>query len=156
MARWTGTSAFRRALRYAAAMVAGGRPLGRLLGAASALLGRHPSALRRVSRDAAALLRMAREALSGHYRQVPKRTLIAALAALIYLADPLDLIPDVLPMVGLLDDAMVFAWVVRQVRRDIDAFLAWEREWGGALDVDGTEVAAPSGAVALPDGQPAR
>lgn len=127
--------------------MAGDRPLGRLLASAGALLGRHPAALRRVGSDAAALLRLAREALAGHYRKLPKRSLVAAVAALLYLVDPLDLIPDVLPAVGLLDDAMVFAWVVRQIRRDLDAFVAWEREWGGAVDVDGAEVVTP------PDGE---
>jgi len=130
--------------------VAGDRPLGRLLASAGALLGRHPAALRRVGSDAAALLRLAREALAGHYRKLPKRSLVAAVAALLYLVDPLDLIPDVLPAIGLLDDAMVFAWVVRQIRRDLDAFLVWEREWGGAVDVDGAEV-VPFPTAALPE-----
>ncbi len=136
-------SAFRRAVRRATATVAGERPLGRLLGVAAGLLGRNPAALARVRSDAAALVRMAREALSGHYRTVPKRTLIAALAAVIYLVDPIDLIPDVLPMLGLLDDAVILAWVVRQIRRDIDEFLAWEKDWGGAIDVDGEAAALP-------------
>lgn len=148
-----GFSAFRRAVKRATATVAGGRPLGRLLGAATALLGRNPTALHRVARDAMALVRMIREVLAGHYRLVPKRTVIAALAALIYLVDPIDLIPDVLPALGLLDDAVVFTWVVRQIRRDIDAFLVWEKEWGGAIDVDGEEVAATATVVALPDGR---
>jgi uncharacterized membrane protein YkvA (DUF1232 family) len=126
----------------------GNRPVGRLLAAASALLGRNPAALRRVRSDAAAVVRMAREALGGRYRRAPKRALAAALAALVYLVNPLDLLPDVLPLLGWLDDAAMLAWVARQIRHDIDVFLAWEREWGGAIDVDVVEVAPP----ALPEG----
>ncbi len=59
---------------------------------------------------------------------------------LIYLVSPLDLIPDVLPLLGFVDDAAVLFWIVRQVRRDLDDFRAWEREWGGAVDVEGTPV----------------
>jgi len=130
-----------------------GRPLGRLLGAATALLGRNPAALQRVKRDATALLRMTREVYSGHYRRVPKRSIIAALATLIYLVDPIDLIPDLLPALGFLDDAVVLTWVVRQIRRDIDAFLTWEKEWGGAIDVEGQDVTAQPPVATLPDGR---
>ena len=142
-------SAVGRALRHAAALVAGNRPIGGLLTAAAAVLYRNPAALRRVRADGGALVRMAREALAGRYRQLPKRALVAGLAAVVYLVNPLDLIPDVLPVLGWVDDGVMVAWVVRQIRRDVDAFLAWEREWGGAIDVEGGEVPPPS-APALP------
>jgi uncharacterized membrane protein YkvA (DUF1232 family) len=146
----TGSPAFQRALSRAAAMIARGQPLGRLLAAASTLLGRNPAALRRLGCDAAALVRLCRETLAGRYRRLPRRALLAALAALVYLVDPLDLVPDAVPVIGLLDDALVLTWVVRQIQRDIDAFLAWEAEWGNAVDVDGTAV--PLDAMALPAG----
>ena len=147
-----GKAAFPRALRWATAVVAGNRPVGRLLAAAGALLGRNPAALRAVRTDAAAVIRMARETLARRYRRLPRRTLIAGLAALAYLVNPLDLLPDVLPLLGWLDDAALITWVARQIRRDIDAFTAWEREWGGAIDVAGEEVAAADAAAALPRG----
>jgi len=143
-------SVWTRAVRQAVATVSGNRPLGRLLSAASALLGRDPSALRAIREDAAALVRLARETIAGRYRRIPKGTVAAVLAALIYLVNPLDLVPDLVPGLGLLDDAVVVAWVIRQVRRDLDAFLAWEREWGGAIDADGVEVEPPGHAPALP------
>ena len=46
-----------------------------------------------------------------------QRWLIAA--AIGYLAFPLDLIPDVLPIVGQLDDALVVAFVLRSVLRSV-------------------------------------
>jgi uncharacterized membrane protein YkvA (DUF1232 family) len=144
VARITGVSFFGRALRHATALAVGNRPVGRLLAAAAALLGRNPVLLRRVRADAGALVRMAREALAGRYRALPKRALVACLAAVIYLVNPLDLVPDVLPALGWIDDGVVIAWVVSQIRRDVDAFLAWEREWGGAIDVRGSEVPPPA------------
>lgn len=104
------------------------------------MLGHKPGALGGVSRDFGAALRMVHEVMRGHYRVLPRRTLVAVVAATIYLLNPLDLIPDVLPLFGLLDDAVVLTWVVRQVRRDLDAYLAWERELGGAIDVEAREV----------------
>ena len=148
-----GNTLLRRAFRHAAVLVAGSRPVGRLLVTAGVLLGRNPAALRAVRADAAAVLRMARETFSGHYRQVPQRTLVAGLAALVYLVNPLDLLPDLLPLLGWLDDAVVLTWVARQIRRDIDAFTVWEREWGGAIEVAGEEVAAADSCPALPRGR---
>lgn len=43
-----------------------------------------------------------------------KRAIIALLA-LLYILSPLDLIPDVIPVVGWLDDLGVLAWAARQV-----------------------------------------
>ena len=143
-----GSGAFRRAVRRAIALVGANRPLGRLLTTAGAMLSRDSGALRGVRREFAAALRMVREFSAGRYRKLPKRALIAIVAAVIYFLNPLDLVPDLLPILGLADDAVVLAWVLRQVRRDLDAFLAWEREWGGAIDVEGREVAAG----ALPSG----
>jgi uncharacterized membrane protein YkvA (DUF1232 family) len=147
-------SPFRRAVEGAAAVAGGRQPFGRLFAAAAAILRGHPSALSRIRDDAGALYRMARETLAGRYRKLPKRSLIAAVAALFYLVDPIDLIPDVLPALGFLDDAVVLAWVVRQIRRDIDAFLVWESEWGGAIDVPGEEVADDGVAAPLPPDAP--
>jgi len=43
-----------------------------------------------------------------------KRAIIALLA-LLYIISPLDLIPDVIPVIGWLDDLGVLAWAARQV-----------------------------------------
>ncbi len=135
---------FRRALRRAARLVAGDRPLGRVVAAAAAAL-QHPSrSLGGVARDARALARMVRETAGGRYRRLPRRTLVAAVAALLYFLDPLDAIPDILPVVGFLDDAAVLTWVVSRVRRDLDEFLAWEAAQGPVIDVE------PSAAPAAP------
>ena len=39
---------------------------------------------------------------------------------------PIDAIVDVIPVLGLVDDAAVLAWVFRQVRWELDAFREWE------------------------------
>ena len=39
---------------------------------------------------------------------------------------PLDAIPDFIPIVGLLDDAAVIAFVLRAVQTDIQNFKDWE------------------------------
>jgi uncharacterized membrane protein YkvA (DUF1232 family) len=144
-----GSPAFRRAARAAASAVGRDRPFGRLLRLAGERLANPTTALAAVRDDALALVRMVRDVIAGRYRKLPRRTLIAVVAGLIYLIDPIDLIPDFIPAIGLLDDAAVLAWVVRQVRRDLDAYLAWEREWGGAIDVEAVAT-SPDAPAALP------
>jgi len=74
-----------------------------------------------------ALIRMVRAHFKRTYNQLPTGTIIWALAALIYFVAPLDMIPDFI-LGGLVDDAAVVAYVVRQIKKDLDAFLAWESE----------------------------
>lgn len=44
---------------------------------------------------------------------VPRRAKIAPAVVLVYLAMPIDLIPDFIPGVGHLDDALAVAWALR-------------------------------------------
>jgi uncharacterized membrane protein YkvA (DUF1232 family) len=74
-----------------------------------------------------ALLRLLTAWAQGRYKTVPWRTLVFAIAGILYFVDPLDAFPDAIPFLGYLDDAGVLALVVRAIRKDIDRFLAWER-----------------------------
>lgn len=69
--------------------------------------------------------RMLRAYARREYTKVPWRSLVMTAAALLYFMMPLDFIPDFL-LGGLVDDAAVIAFVVRQVQRDLDAFMLWE------------------------------
>jgi len=150
MSEALGSRAFARAMSVATRLVGSQSRLGRLLRTATARL-RDPSrALAAVREDALALVRMVREARAGRYRRLPQQTLIAVAAGLLYLINPFDLLPDMLPAIGLLDDATILAWVVSQVRNDLEHFRAWESEWGGAIDVDWSDVDIETDPPALP------
>ena len=64
----------------------------------------------------------------GEYRQIPWRSFLLAVGALVYFLTPADLIPDVLVGTGLLDDAAVVAYVLRMLHDELGEFYAWERE----------------------------
>ena len=72
------------------------------------------------------MLRLIRAYYSGMYRDVPWQSLVSIVAAVIYVVNPLDLIPDAIPVIGLLDDALVVAFVLKSVKDDLDAFMEWE------------------------------
>lgn len=74
------------------------------------------------------LLRLARAWASGEYRRIPVKAIVMILAAALYFVNPLDLIPDFLPVIGYVDDAAVVGYVLRTLRRELDAYREWERD----------------------------
>ena len=62
----------------------------------------------------------------GQYKQVSNDDLTWILAALNYLVDPFDLIPDKIPFLGFVDDATVVEFVADKTRQTLDDFMVWE------------------------------
>ena len=64
---------------------------------------------------------------TGQYREVPWKTILLIVAAVIYFVNPLDLVPDIIPLTGLTDDFAVLLWVYNSVSNEIEKFLEWEK-----------------------------
>jgi uncharacterized membrane protein YkvA (DUF1232 family) len=64
---------------------------------------------------------------TGRYREVPWKTLLLIVAAVLYFINPLDLVPDIIPLTGLTDDFAVLLWVYNSVSDEIEKFLIWEK-----------------------------
>lgn len=64
---------------------------------------------------------------------LPRGVKIALAAAVLYLLSPIDLIPDVVPVLGYLDDVLIGAIVVDGVLRYVDRALLL-RYWPGSPD----------------------
>jgi uncharacterized membrane protein YkvA (DUF1232 family) len=62
--------------------------------------------------------------------RVSRRRKLALGAALLYVAVPIDLVPDVIPVAGQLDDAVLLALVLRGLVRDAGADLV-AAHWPG-------------------------
>ncbi|MFC1500800.1 YkvA family protein, partial [Candidatus Zixiibacteriota bacterium] len=56
---------------------------------------------------------------SGRYRHLPVRTIWTIVFALLYIVGPIDLIPDIIPGFGWLDDAFVVGLVFRAITHDL-------------------------------------
>lgn len=69
----------------------------------------------------------------GQYREVPWKTILLIVAAVIYFVNPLDLVPDIIPLTGLTDDFAVLVWVYKSVSNEIEKFLEWEKNKAGPL-----------------------
>jgi len=76
--------------------------------------------------DFRTLVRLVVAYARGNYRDIPPDSLALVVAGLVYVVSPLDLVPDALPVIGYMDDAVVIGWVIKSVRQELDAFRAWE------------------------------
>ncbi|PJJ48669.1 uncharacterized membrane protein YkvA (DUF1232 family) [Hymenobacter chitinivorans DSM 11115] len=73
------------------------------------------------------LFRLIKTSVSGEYTGLPTPTIIAAVAVVIYFLSPIDLIPDFIPVLGLLDDVALVAWFTSTLTGEMDKFKEWER-----------------------------
>ena len=75
--------------------------------------------------DVMTLVAMVKDYAAGNYREVPQKTVLAAAAALLYILNPFDLIPDLVPALGLMDDAAVLIMVVKAIQTDVHNYRTW-------------------------------
>lgn len=76
---------------------------------------------------AGAMPRLVRAAVTGEYSGISKGRLALMAGAVLYIVSPLDLIPDVVFLAGLADDALVMSWLATRFVEETEAFLEWER-----------------------------
>lgn len=97
--------------------------------------------LQRLRTDGRLLLGLVRDARRRHYREIPVWTLSAVGFTLLYVLNPFDLVPDALPVLGLLDDAAVVSACLSLVEQDLYDYRAWKRE------NEGNKAASPSNLI---------
>ena len=68
------------------------------------------------------MIALLKDHIQKDYTETPKKSLILIVAALLYLVNPKDIIPDKYLGVGLLDDAAVVAACIALTRKDLDAY----------------------------------
>lgn len=66
-------------------------------------------------------------------RDVPVRVRARLYLAVVYNAQPINLIRDFVPLVGMMDDALVLGWALRYAVRWVDPAVV-RREWPGSED----------------------
>ena len=91
--------------------------------------------LKRFIEDGRLLIALIKDYRASKYRQVPYGIIAAAVFALLYVLNPFDLIPDVLPFVGAVDDATVIGACLLIMERDLNKFRKWkEGQSGGQVE----------------------
>ena len=77
------------------------------------------------SQDLADFIAMLRCSVRGEYQDLSRTAIGIVAGALLYFVAPLDLLPDLLPAAGFIDDFAVIAFAVNAVREEIERFRRW-------------------------------
>ncbi|MEY4575739.1 MAG: hypothetical protein RL701_442 [Pseudomonadota bacterium] len=81
-----------------------------------------PERMHMVANQTKLMLELVDDFRSGTYRQIPWRSLAISAAAILYAANPADVIPDFFPGLGMLDDVAVAALAARVIRKDLQSY----------------------------------
>ena len=71
---------------------------------------------------------MFRDLLARRYREWPAGTLWGGFLGLIYMVNPLDFIPEALPGIGVIDDALMIGVFLAFLSRDVKKYLGWKQK----------------------------
>lgn len=80
----------------------------------------------RLVADAVDALAMIWDWLLGRFDWSPIRLIVAFVFGMAYLVSPIDIVPDVIPLAGWIDDFMVATAVIRMARADINRWRRWK------------------------------
>ena len=83
--------------------------------------------LKRFSEDVKILIAMIKDYWNDVYREIPWWVIASVVFALLYVLNPIDLIPDVIPILGLTDDAAVLALCLAMTEKDILKYQNWKK-----------------------------
>ncbi len=82
--------------------------------------------LARFVEDGKLLLAIVKDYWAGAYRQVPYGVIASSVFTLIYVLNPFDMVPDVLPLIGQLDDVAVLGACLLLVENDLHKYKDWK------------------------------
>ena len=80
--------------------------------------------------DIAVLCSMIRAYAKKQYTDVSIATILLSIAALIYVVNPMDIVPDFMIGIGQLDDAAVIILVLQMIQMDLNKYKKWQEANG--------------------------
>jgi len=83
--------------------------------------------LKRVLSDVQLCQNLLKDYRAGRYRDVPKWVIAVIAGVLLYLINPIELIPDVIPVIGYLDDIALVAVALKLTRNELQKYREWKR-----------------------------
>jgi uncharacterized membrane protein YkvA (DUF1232 family) len=79
-------------------------------------------------RQVGVLFSLIQDYVKGEYREVPWWSLGSITTALLYILMPMDALPDVIPIAGFLDDAVVLKLCLDMVSKDLTKYLEFKQK----------------------------
>ena len=83
--------------------------------------------LARFIEDGRLLIAIVKDYRSGTYRRVPYGVIASIVFTLIYVLNPFDLMPDMLPLIGQIDDVAVLGACLILVEQDLHKYKDWKQ-----------------------------
>lgn len=83
------------------------------------------------------MFRMIRASFTGKYKGVSVSIVVGFIGAILYLLNPMDMVPDAIPVIGYLDDIAVIGAVIDSALDEIAAFELWECRSKPNIDAKG-------------------
>lgn len=80
--------------------------------------------------DVKTMVSLVKDYGSGKYKAIPWWAISAVAFALLYVFSPIDAIPDVLPVVGQIDDALVVATCIKLIYEELAKYREWKETSG--------------------------
>ncbi|MDZ4678532.1 MAG: DUF1232 domain-containing protein [Oligoflexia bacterium] len=75
-----------------------------------------------IQSDLNVLFEMVKSWTTGGYKKIPWKTIGLIVAGLVYLVNPLDVLPDFIPLLGFSDDLTFFAFIISSLKSDIKEY----------------------------------
>lgn len=73
--------------------------------------------------DLKLLINLFKDWYNGTYREIPWYSIAAIILGFLYLISPVDLVPDAIPILGQIDDAVVIRWILTHIaKQDLNKY----------------------------------
>jgi len=82
--------------------------------------------------DSKRVVSMLIDYFEGNYTEIPTDTLGAIVVMCAYVISPIDLVPDIIPIVGFVDDFVVVRFVLLFAKKDLERYSIWKAEYKNA------------------------
>ena len=86
-----------------------------------------PGALAKIWRDIKLMIGLITDYAQGNYKDVSWKVMAAVTGAVVYFVSPIDVIPDFLPIMCYLDDALVIKLALDMSGDDLSAYERWKK-----------------------------
>lgn len=74
------------------------------------------------------LFPLIRDYWKGRYREVSPWSILVFIAGIIYIVSPIDFIPDFLPLLGQIDDALILVLCMYFLEKDLHKYREWKNQ----------------------------
>ncbi len=85
------------------------------------------SHLERFTKDLMLFMSLIEDYYKGNYRDIPYKTISAGIVGLLYTLNPIDIIPDFIPFIGHIDDALVLTFCLKLIEKDLQKYQTWKK-----------------------------